>query len=74
VQKGIIHFPISQGHLKKNWAKIPEKMLAKPDIQFFKNKNPHYDEGDELVCLCQLEEDNLKPFAKRLFIEGLQEK
>ncbi len=68
---GIIHFPYSQGHLKKSFAKIPTSLLKRPDIQYFIKKNPNYYLGDELVCLCKLEQDNLKPLSKRLFIEGL---
>jgi hypothetical protein len=69
--KGIIHFSTSQGHLKQNWAKIQPHLLKRQDVQFFKMKNPHYDQGDELVCLCKLEEANLKPLSRRLFKEGL---
>lgn len=67
---GTVHFPISQGHLKQHWAQIPEKLLQRKDIQFFKQKNPNYHLGDELVCLCKLDENNLKPLAQRLFQEG----
>ncbi len=69
--RGIIHFAKSQGHLKEPWAAIPTKLLNRKDIQFFKSKNPDYDKGDELVCLCRLDDDNLKPMAQRLFDEGL---
>ena len=67
---GIVHFPESKGHLKQCWADIPAKLLNRKDIQFFKNKNPQYHQGDELVCLCQLDEANLKPLARRLFNQG----
>ncbi|MBS0290047.1 MAG: hypothetical protein JSS07_08460 [Proteobacteria bacterium] len=70
-QSGIVHYPTSQGHLKENWAQIPTSLLKRPEIQFFKSKNPGYDKGDELVCLCKLTEDNLKPFAKRLFTSNV---
>ncbi len=66
-KNGIIHFPTSRGHLKATWAQIPEPLLKRPEIQFFKKKNPHYSKGDELVCLCELDEGNLKPLARRLF-------
>ncbi|MGE4349914.1 MAG: hypothetical protein AB7D28_09115 [Candidatus Berkiella sp.] len=68
--KGIIHFSQSQGHLKQNWATIPINLLSRPEVQFFKQKNPKYDQGDELVCLCHLAEENLKPLSRRLFKEG----
>ncbi|HRE32122.1 MAG TPA: hypothetical protein PLD88_09140 [Candidatus Berkiella sp.] len=69
--RGIIHFSQSQGHLKQDWATIPINLLSRPEVQFFKQKNPQYDQGDELVCLCHLAEENLKPLSRRLFKEGL---
>lgn len=70
---GIVHFPCSKGHLKQAWAHIPQNLLQRKEIQFFQNRNPGYHQGDELVCLCKLENDNLKPLAQRLFQEGYQE-
>jgi len=29
--------------------------------------------GDELVCLCELSEDNLRAVARRQFLQGLSE-
>ena len=67
---GIVHFPTSRGHLKDNWADIPEKDLRRPDVQFFLERNPGYAQGDELVCLTELSSDNQKPLAARLFAAG----
>lgn len=68
--KGIVHFQHSQGHLKESWAAIPKHLLQRKEIQFFMSKNPDYHRGDELVCLCKLDEHNLKPLSRRLFNEG----
>ncbi|MFI5342620.1 MAG: hypothetical protein ACHQUC_00185 [Chlamydiales bacterium] len=65
--KGILHFPNSRGHLHGEWADIPSKDLRHPEVQFFLERNPGYRQGDELVCLCELIEENLKPFSQRIF-------
>ena len=65
--KGILCFPDSRGHLQEEWADIPQKDLTLPEVQFFLERNPGYKNGDELVCICELTEENLKPLTKRLF-------
>jgi len=66
-ERGILSFQESQGHLHEDWAKIPEKDLKLAEVKFFLEKNPGYKKGDELVCLCELSEENLKPLSRRLF-------
>jgi len=66
-EKGVIHFPSSRGHLKAEIAEARAEELLKPSTRFFLQKNPGYRQGDELVCLCELETDNLKPLAARIF-------
>ncbi len=68
--KGILHFAASKGQIKQAWADIPENLLQRKDIKFFYEKNPNYANGDELVCLCELCESNLKPLSKRIFKQG----
>jgi hypothetical protein len=65
--KGILHFVESRGHLRESWAAIPEKDLRHEEVRFFLERNPGYKHGDELVCLCELTEDNLKPLSQRIF-------
>lgn len=65
--KGILHFAESRGHLKEEWASIPEKDLQRQEVQYFLQRNPGYRYGDELVCLCELTEANLKPLSRRIF-------
>jgi hypothetical protein len=65
--KGIVHFPDSRGHLKAWIAEANERERARASTQFFLQKNPGYRQGDELVCLCELEPANLKPLTARLF-------
>jgi hypothetical protein len=65
---GVIHFDCSHGHLKQAFANPTPRELAKESVQFFLERNPDYLHGDELVCLCELSEVNLKPLARRLFM------
>lgn len=68
---GIVSFPESRGYLREQWAEIPEKMLQRPEVKFFLERNPYYYKGDELVCLCELSKENLKPYARRLFMSKM---
>lgn len=68
--KGIVRYQESKGHLLEPWAKISEKDLRRPEVQFFLKINPNYFKGEELVCLCELDKDNLKPIAQRYFERG----
>jgi hypothetical protein len=42
-----------------------------PQVQFFVSQNPGYALGEELVCLCELSAENLRPWALRQFRKGL---
>ncbi len=64
---GLVEFPVSQGHLKDDIALPSAEELTKDSVQFFLAKNPNYRLGHELVCLCEIAEDNMKPLTKRIF-------
>ena len=63
---GVVEYDYSRGHLKPNIAEPSEQELSKPAVRFFLEKNPNYRMGHELVCLCELEQENMKPFTRRL--------
>jgi hypothetical protein len=67
---GLIRFAHSHGHLKPEIAQPSARELEKPSVAFFLQRNPGYLRGDELVCLCPLREDNMRPFARRIFLGG----
>ena len=63
---GIVKFPTPQklrGHLEG----IPVERLRNPHIQFFATQNPGYVKGDELVCLTEINENNLTRAGKRMW-------
>jgi hypothetical protein len=68
---GIVEFAESRGHLKNEIAFPTEGEKTKDDVRFFLEKNPNYLRGHELVCLCEITEENMKPLTKRIFVRGM---
>jgi hypothetical protein len=68
---GIVEFPESKGHLKDDIAEPTSEELTKDVVKFFLERNPNYRRGHELVCLCEISEENMKPLTKRIFSKGL---
>ena len=73
-QTGIIEFPNSLGHLKEEIAYPSEEELQKDSVRYFLDKNPGYLMGHELVCLCEMEEFNMKPLTRRIFRKACDDK
>lgn len=67
---GVVRFPQSRGHLKPDWAEVPQKDRRRPDVFFFLERNPGYARGDELVCLAEVSLDNQNPLVARIFAAG----
>lgn len=64
---GVVEFQDSRGHLKPDIALPCAQELDKQGVRFFLERNPGFQRGHELVCLCELEEANMKPLTLRLF-------
>jgi hypothetical protein len=69
---GTVCFKSSRGHLKEQWAEISPRHLKNPNVKYFMQLNPRYDQGEELVCLTELSEDNMRFIAKSMFQSGFQ--
>jgi len=69
-EAGIVRYPSSHGHLKKNWAVTADHLLQKPNVRFFLQQNPGFDRGDELVCLTELCVGNLRSHVLRAFVDA----
>lgn len=65
---GIARFGPNSGHLNEQLAEIPATHSKRADVDYFLKRNPGYQQGDELVCLCELSENNMRPLAKRIFL------
>ncbi len=68
--RGIISFETPHGQLRDDLADIPASQFKNPHIRFFLEKNKHYRNGDELICLTRLDADNMKSLAKTHFLMG----
>jgi hypothetical protein len=64
---GVVEFEPSRGQLKPDIAEPNAAARSREDVGFFLARNPGYVRGHELVCLCELDESNLKPLTRRLF-------
>ena len=67
---GVIHFNSSKGQLVPELAEPRPCESSRPEVEYFLKRNPGYREGDELVCVCELAESNLRPIARRVFRRG----
>jgi len=72
-QSGIVSWPEPRGRLVSELVALSERELQRADVRFFVERNPGFARGDELVCLCRLEDDNMKPMTRRIFREGLEQ-
>jgi hypothetical protein len=64
---GVVEFAESRGHLKAAIAQPDAGDLHRAATQFFLARNPGYRQGHELVCVCELALENMKPLTARLF-------
>ena len=65
-ETGVIEYKGIKDSLKKGVADITEKELKDKYIRFFLEKNPHYEKGDDLLCLTSLKKENLKEKVKKI--------
>jgi len=67
---GVVEFGESRGHLKSRIALPRPEELEREGVRFFLERNPGFVRGHELVCVCEVEEHNMKPLTLRLFRKG----
>lgn len=68
-QDGIVRFPEPQ-KLRGELAEVPPGRRLDPHVAFFLEKNPGWVEGDELVCLTGIAEENLTAAGRRMWQGG----
>lgn len=66
-ENGVVEFTHSRGQLKPIISEPSATELRKECVRFFLAKNPNFRIGHELVCMCALEDSNMKPLTRRLF-------
>jgi hypothetical protein len=67
---GVVEFRESRGHLKPQVATPSAEEMRRDGVQFFLQRNPGFRQGHELVCLCEVEERNMRPLTLSLFQKG----
>lgn len=67
---GVVEFSASRGHLKPDYALPTPEEMNREAVRFFLSRNPGYLQGHELVCLCEISHDNMKPLTRRIFGKG----
>lgn len=68
---GIIRFPNDGGELKEELAKGTFEKSNKKHVKWFLEKNPGFYLGDELICLCKIDTNNMRGFAKEFLSQNL---
>lgn len=63
---GLVLFEGSKDRLKQGVADIDERRMRDPNIRYFLERNPNWQQGDELCCLIPLKKDNFNRMAKRV--------
>lgn len=72
-RRGVVRFAESHGHLRADLAGVPAIHAHLPEVAYFLARNPGYAKGEELVCLCRIAADNLRPLARRVFVAAQRE-
>jgi len=70
---GVVMHRAESPALKKEFEGSRLINKTNKDIEFFVSKNPGYECGDELLCLCELSLENLRPMARKQFEKGLRQ-
>jgi hypothetical protein len=58
--------------LRPQWCDLRDNLRRHPEVALFLELNPHFAQGEELACLCELDISNLRSFALRAFRQGLR--
>jgi hypothetical protein len=69
---GILAASAADSHqrLRRELAEIALKDRKRPDVQFFVARNPKFADGDELLCLAELEPGNIRDNLRPVFAQG----
>jgi hypothetical protein len=65
---GVIAYRKCKDKLKAGVADITANRLQDRHVRYFLKLNPGYAQGNDLVCLARLSEDNLRPAVRRLLL------
>jgi hypothetical protein len=70
---GLLLFDGPHEHLKTNVAPITDDLKARlPHVRFFADRNPNWQNGDELVCVAEFDLWVSFVFVKKVFLKGFK--
>jgi hypothetical protein len=72
-ERGLVRFDPPRGYLRPQWCGVRTGLMRHPAVRYFLERNPGFAIGDELVCLVELAEENLRSLARREFVKGVRE-
>src|SRR5439155_1520159 len=64
-ERGTLQFSESRGQMKPELIESTWSRKENPHVGFFLSKNPGFAQGDELVCLAEINPGNMRGLAKR---------
>ena len=70
--RGVIHFPERHGQVNAEVAEDTRSRSGHPQVDFFMECNPRFDEGDELVCVAELSPENLRGRTRAMMEAGMR--
>ncbi|MBP6236066.1 MAG: hypothetical protein KA270_16405 [Saprospiraceae bacterium] len=68
--EGLIRFKEHHGALNPALSEATFRKIKHTYVKFFLEKNPAFYDGNELVCIAQLSQENILRSARQYFIEG----
>lgn len=72
-KEGVLRFESSLGQLKPDLAADTRNKTSSKWVNFFLERNPGFDKGEELVCVAKLAVEHVRRSAKQLIQEGFHQ-
>jgi|TARA_B100001971_G_C18234610_1_gene566310 hypothetical protein len=63
---GVISFDKGKDYLKQGVADIDDSRMKNSDVKYFVERNPNWQQGDELACLVRLTKDNFNKVGHKI--------
>lgn len=63
---GLIRLAGAKDRLCNQLCSVPESRTTNPHVAYFLQRNPHFNQGDELACLADISWENLRSSARRV--------
>ena len=64
-ETGLVFAGDAAQRLRPSFGQPRNRVIEDPHVRYFLDRNPHWERGDELLCLARFDPDNLRPFIRR---------